>query len=353
VRLMGASIRLLSEALNGAVEVSSGSSVGEADEQGFCDDFITKDPATLEVVANVARVCDSSIPILLLGESGVGKDIVARAVHESSDRPGRFVVLNSGAVPSHLQESELFGHVKGAFTDADRDREGLVETARDGTLFLDEIGDMSLDLQVKLLRFLQSGEYRRVGDSTARRSNARVVSATNKSLRDAIEAGEFRRDLFYRLSAFTASIPPLRDRRCDVVPLMQHFLAVYSKLEGKDVAGFSDDVVELFQCYDWSGNNVRELENDVRRGVALCEDGEVIGLDHVRPELLARREELLGSGLTAPGAALSLKDEVEALEQCRIREALETHHQNKQDAADSLGLSRTGLYTKMKKYGMD
>jgi DNA-binding NtrC family response regulator/tetratricopeptide (TPR) repeat protein len=353
LRFMGASVRLLSEALgSGAVDVAD-REAEDADSREFCTGFITRDPTTIGVIADVARVCESTIPILLLGESGVGKDIVARAVHEASDRPGRFVVLNSGAVPSHLQESELFGHVKGAFTDADRDREGLVETARNGTLFLDEIGDMSLDLQVKLLRFLQSGEYRRVGDSAIRRSNARVVSATNKSLEKAIDSGEFRSDLFYRLSAFKASIPPLRDRRSDVVPLMRHFLAVYSRLEGKKVRGFSDDVVELFQQYDWSGNNVRELENEVRRGVALCDDGDVVRLDHVRPELVALREELLGAGRTAPGATLSLKDEVEALEQCRIREALERHPRNKQEAAEFLGLSRTGLYTKMKKYHID
>jgi len=208
---------------------------------------------------------------------------------------------------------------------------------------------MSLDLQVKLLRFLQSGEYRRVGDSVVRRSNARVVSATNKDLRAGIAAGQFRRDLFYRLSAFTVVIPPLRERRCDVVPLMHHFLELYSQLEGRKVAGFSDDVVALFRRYDWRGNNVRELENEVRRGVALCADGDVVGLDHVRPELVARREELL-EGASAQGITLSLKDEVEELEMSRIRKALADCGHSKQDAADALGLSRTGLYTKMKKY---
>lgn len=353
IEFLGASARLLADVLwRGATRVF-GHSLGTEDEDnepGFPRGFITRDLVTTNVLASVGRLCDSTIPILMLGESGVGKDILARAIHESSSRTGRLVVLNSGAVPPNLQESELFGHVKGAFTDADRDREGLIEAASGGTLFLDEIGEMSAELQVKLLRFLQSGEYRRVGDSSIRTSNARVISATNKDLRADVLEGAFRRDLFYRLSAFTVEIPPLRERPCDIVPLMRHFLVTYAELEGKDVRGFSDEVVALFQHYDWRGNNVRELENEVRRCVALCADGDRISLDQVRPELLAMRGAVLASGRATPGDMFSLKDEVEALEQSRIREALDRHAQSKQDAAHYLGLSRTGLYTKMKKY---
>jgi transcriptional regulator with PAS, ATPase and Fis domain len=192
-----------------------------------------------------------------------------------------------------------------------------------------------------------------VGDSAVRTSNARVVSATNRDLRTAVQAGEFRRDLFYRLSAFTVEIPPLRERPCDIVPLMRHFLAVYSELEGKEIPGFSNEVVELFQHYDWRGNNVRELENEVRRCVALCGDGDSIELDQVRPELVAMREAVLAAGRAAPGDTMSLRDEVEALELSRIRDALERHADSKQEAADSLGMSRTGLYTKMRKYGLE
>jgi len=352
VEFMGASVMLLSEALTRgarAMEETGSNVTGPR----FAAGFITRDAATLGLIQGIERVCDSSIPVLLLGESGVGKDILARAIHEASGRTGRFVVLNSGAVPQHLQESELFGHVRGAFTDADRDREGLIESAASGTLFLDEIGDMSLELQVKLLRFLQSGEYRRVGDTAVLRSDARVVSATNRDLRAGIETGDFRRDLFYRLSAYTVDIPALRERPCDIAPLMHRFLEVYSRLEGKRVRGFDDEVVTLFQHYDWRGNNVRELENEVRRGVALYVDGGTIGLDHVRPDLVAKRESLIESTRVAPGVTLSLKDEVEALEQSRIREALERHGRSKRDAADALGLSRTGLYTKLKKYRME
>ena len=206
---------------------------------------------------------------------------------------------------------------------------------------------------MKLLRFLQSGEYRRVGDSSIRTSNARVISATNRDLRTEVLEGEFRRDLFYRLSAFTVEIPPLRERPCDIMPLMRHFLTIYAELEGKDVRGFSDEVVALFQHYDWRGNNVRELENEVRRCVALCADGDRIGLEQVRPELVAECGAILASSRPVPGNTLSLREEVEALEQSRIREALDRHAQSKQDAAHYLGLSRTGLYTKMRKYRME
>jgi len=354
VEFLGASARLLAETLRSGATATFGYSFDHEDsDAGFAQEFITRDPVTMNMLASVGRLCDSTIPILMLGESGVGKDILARAIHEGSSRTGRLVALNTGAVPTNLQESELFGHVKGAFTDADRDAAGLIESASGGTLFLDEIGDMSAGLQVKLLRFLQSGEYRRVGDSSIRTSDARVISATNKDLRAEVLDGGFRRDLFYRLSAYTVEIPPLRERSCDIVPLLRHFLAVYTELEGKDVRGFSNEVVALFQHYDWRGNNVRELENEVRRCVALCADGDLINLDAVRPELLSMRGAVPASGREVPGDAFSLKDEVEALEQSRIREALDRHAQSKQDAADYLGLSRTGLYTKMRKYQME
>jgi len=315
IEFLGASARLLAEVLRAGATREFGHAFDPEDsESDFPRGFITRDPVTANMLAGVDRLCDSTIPILMLGESGVGKDILARAIHESSSRTGRFVALNSGAVPANLQESELFGHAKGAFTDADREREGLIDAASGGTLFLDEIGEMSAELQVKLLRFLQSGEYRRVGDSSIRTSDARVVSATNSDLRADVLEGSFRRDLFYRLSAFTVEIPPLRERPCDIVPLMRHFLETYAELEGKDVRGFSDEVVALFQHYDWRGNNVRELENEVRRCVALCANGDWIGLEQVRPELLAMRGGVLASGRAAPGDMFSLKDEVEALE---------------------------------------
>ncbi len=317
--------------------------------------LITCDPKMLAILDHVERLADSSIPILIVGESGVGKEVLARAIHRAGrKRSGSFVALNSAAIPAHLQESELFGHVRGAFTDADRDREGLVAAAAGGTLFLDEIGEMSPDLQVKLLRFLEDGEYRRVGDSAVRRSDARVVSASNRDLREEVRRGRFRRDLYYRLSAYVVDIPPLRERRCDIPLLMDHFLEFYAKHEGKRVRGFSREVRELFLWHDWRGNNVRELENEVRRAVALCDHGGLIGIGDLRPELRARYEAMTESRREQREFDfLSLRDEVEALERCRIADALERSGNSKRKAAKYLGLSRTGLYTKMRKYGME
>lgn len=331
--------------------VSSARSLVEDPRPGATE-FLTRHPRLLETLRNLGRLRDSDIPILILGESGTGKDVLARTIHQGSKRHA-FVALNSGAIPSHLQESELFGHVRGAFTDADRDRDGLIAAAEGGTLFLDEIGEMGTELQVKLLRFLQSGEYRRVGDSAVRTSDARVISASNRDLRQEVLSGKFRRDLFYRLSTFIVEIPPLRDRRHDIPLLMEHFLELYCAYEGKRVSGFSRSVRELFLNYDWRGNNVRELENEIRRGVALCADGGVIDIDDLRPELRARREAILNSGKQVGSDFLSLKDEVEALERARITEALELCGHSKRKAAAYLGVSRTGLYTKMRKYGME
>ncbi len=324
------------------------------DDATALSEVVARDPRMLAILDDVERLRDSSIPVLILGESGVGKDVVARMIHDGGrSATGRFVALNAGAVVPTLQESELFGHAKGAFTDAARDREGMVEVAKGGTLFLDEIGEMSLELQVKLLRFLQSGEYRRVGESSNRTSDARIISASNRNLRAEVAAERFRTDLFYRLCGFVIDVPPLRERPQDIPPLMEHFLDRYTRLEGKRVDGFSPEVRELFLKHDWRGNNVRELENEVRRGVALCEEGGVIGLDEIRPELAARREEILRSGRRDGTHPLSLKEEVEALERNRIREALERSGRSKRAAAKLLGLSRTGLYTKLAKYGME
>jgi DNA-binding NtrC family response regulator/tetratricopeptide (TPR) repeat protein len=311
---------------------------------------VARDSRMLSVFRSAEKLGRSDIPVLILGESGVGKDVVAQAIHGASGARGRLIALNAAAIPRELQESELFGHVRGAFTDADRDREGLIASATDGTLFLDEVGEMSPELQVKLLRFLQSGEYRRVGESVTRTSNARVISASNRDLREEVAAGTFRRDLFYRLSTFVIEIPPLRERIADIEPLMNHFLSVYSELEGKTIHGFSAEVAELFRRYDWHGNNVRELENEVRRAVAFCEDGGEIRFEHIRPELAELGDSLARHSGSQSPSGVTLREEVESLERARILQALEACSQNKRVAAESLGMSRTGLYTKMKKY---
>ena len=358
IEFMGAATRMLALA-HSAIEPGDASSEG-ADEEPDRERpetgsrFITADRGMLAILESVARLRDSGIPILVLGESGVGKEILARSVHDGGrSRTGRFVALNSGAIPRHLQESELFGHIKGAFTDADRDRPGLIEAAAGGTLFLDEVGEMGPELQVKLLRFLQSGEYRRVGESRVRTSDVRVISASNRNLREEVAAGRFRADLFYRLGAYVVEIPPLRERRQDVRLLMEHFLEVYAVTEAKRVLGFSPEVYDLFLRYDWRGNNVRELENEVRRGVALCDSGGEVDVEHLSPGLTARREAILRSARSDGLNGRSLREDVEALERSRIHDALERAGHSKRKAAGLLGLSRTGLYTKLKKYGID
>lgn len=358
IEFLGAAARMLGLAHRGVATACVEHDELEAREAPERDaihsGFITTDPGMLEILASVARLRGSEIPVLILGDSGVGKEVLARTIHDGGrSKTGRFVALNSGAIPRHLQESELFGHVKGAFTDADRDREGLIEAAQNGTLFLDEIGEMAPELQVKLLRFLQSGEYRRVGESRVRRSDVRVISASNRDLRDEVAVGRFRQDLFYRLSAYVVEIPPLRERRGDVRVLMEHFLKVYAELEGKSVRGFSAEVYDLFVGYDWRGNNVRQLENEIRRGVALCDENGMIEIGHLSPELAAKRDATPRPARPAGLEGRSLREEVEALERSRIYDALERAGNSKRKAAMLLGLSRTGLYTKLKKYGID
>ena len=354
IEFVGAAAKLLGLVSFRVGDVASWSADGQlAEELSRSPEqygIITRDPGLLAILASVERLRDSRVPVVIKGESGVGKELIARAIHEGGrSRTGRFVALNAGAIAPHLQESELFGHVKGAFTDADRDREGLVAAADGGTLFLDEIGEMSTELQVKLLRFLQNGEYRRVGESVTRTSDARVLSASNKDLGEEVRAGRFRRDLFYRLCAVVIEVPPLRDRKDDIPLLMEHFLKLYSEREEKPVAGFSREVRDLFMRHDWMGNNIRELENEVRRGVALVDEGGTIGLDKVSPELRARYEIRDAEDEIR---RRSLKQEVEALEKSRILETLGQTGWNKQAAADKLGLSRPGLHAKMKKYGI-
>jgi len=352
IEFLSAAAGMLAVVSNHRGEESVQAREPEEESSLYSTKFVTRDAGVLSILSSVERLRDSDIPILILGESGVGKDVLAREIHKASGRRGRFVALNSGAVPPDLQESELFGHVKGAFTDADRDREGLISAAAGGTLFLDEIGEMSPELQVKLLRFLQSGEYRRVGESVVRTSDARVVSASNRDLREEARAGRFRTDLYYRLGAFVIEIPPLRARPVDIPLLMDHFLRLYRDSEGKRVRGYSRDVKELFLRYGWSENNVRELENEVRRGVALCRDGGLIEVSDLRPELRAMHEDVHEFGHTGRDF-VSLKDEVEALERRRIVEALNRSGNSKPQAAEELGLSRTGLYTKLQKYRLE
>ncbi len=247
----------------------------ELTEQHLFDNIIGRSEAMQRVFNLIQRVMDSSSTVLIAGESGTGKELVARAIHYNGDRSAApFVAVNCAALPPQLLESELFGHVRGAFTGADRHKEGLFEAAQGGTILLDEIGDMPLELQPKLLRVLEDRRVRRVGSTSDMAIDVRVLAATNKDLRAAFAAGRFREDLYYRLNVIQIDLPPLRQRGEDVELLTQHFLSELSAEAGKRISGFSQQAARMMQAYDWPGN-VRELVNAVRHAVTM-ESGDVV-----------------------------------------------------------------------------
>jgi two-component system, NtrC family, response regulator AtoC len=297
----------------------------------------------LEMV-NIVSAADSAI--LIQGESGTGKELVARAIHFRGARAGRpFIAINCAALPEALLESELFGYAKGAFTGAATDRKGLFEEADGGTLLLDEIGDIPLLLQGKLLRVLQEGEIRRVGSASMRRVDVRILASTNRNLRDLIQDGRFREDLFYRLNVIPLVIPPLRDRPDDIVPLCRHFLALYGKKLGRPAQSLSPDALKAVQHHAWPGN-VRELENVIERAVTLS-TSPVISAEEFRTIFS------LGS-TTGPDPAVSPASRtVQGAEKETIVRALNDAQGNQTKAAETLGMARNTLWRKMKKYGID
>jgi two-component system, NtrC family, response regulator HupR/HoxA len=298
-----------------------------------------------DVCAALPRIAESELPVLVLGETGTGKELVARAIHALSPRREQnFVAQNCGATPDTLIESELFGHARGSFTGAVADREGLFEAAHRGTLFLDEIGDASALLQMKLLRVLQEGELRRVGDTRTRRLDVRVVSATHRTLEEASAAGTFRMDLLFRLNAVCVQLPPLRERGADVLLLARHFLQQAADRRGCDAPGLSPPLIERMRRHAWPGN-VRELSNACAYAVLVAGGRGTIGLEHWPPGAL--REGIVGAA-----AAHGLHAETRALEERRLREALARARWNKSQAARSLGLSRQGLLKKLRRYGL-
>ena len=310
----------------------------------------------IQVLNHLIRtVADSDSTILILGESGTGKELVARAIHYNSDRSGQALIpVNCGAIPEDLLESELFGHVKGAFTGATMNRIGRFQMADGGTIFLDEIGDMSPKLQVKLLRVLQEQTFEPVGATETSKVNVRIIAATNRNLERDVADGRFREDLFYRLNVIPIVIPPLRERVDDVVLLLAHFVERFNKTKSRRLAGFSEAAVAALCAYPWPGN-VRELENLVERMAILHSEG-IIDLPHL-PEKF--------SGLTprppqpAAGAPIDIPDEgidfnllVDNFEMQLINKALEKAGGIKNKAAALLNIKRTTLVEKMKKKGM-
>jgi serine/threonine-protein kinase PknK len=307
----------------------------------------------------VDKVTESTVPLLIEGESGTGKELVARAVHFNGPRAGKpFVVENCAAVPDALVENELFGHEKGAFTGADRAEDGIFERADGGTLFLDEVGDMSLDMQKKLLRVLQEGEVRRVGGKTVLRVDVRIVSATNRDLARMVKEGKFREDLFYRLCVVRLRLPPLRERREDVPLLAARFLDRIAEESGGEAPRLEAGALDALTAYGWPGN-VRELENEIRRATTLS--GGAITRDVLSPHVRDARAGADGGprSLAVPlpggegGGGKSLKDAVEDLERVMLAAVLRDSDGNKTRAARALGLSRLGLRKKMGRYGID
>jgi len=305
------------------------------------ENIIGRSPAILEVLTRVAKFAPTDATVLITGESGTGKELVAKAIHANSKRADKpFVPVNCAAVTETLLESELFGHVRGAFTGAVGNRRGLIEEADGGTFFFDEMAETTPAFQAKLLRVLQEGEVRRVGDNRSIKVNIRVVAATNQDLHKAIAEKRFRQDLYYRLNVARFVLPPLRDRREDIPLLVDHFLAKYCRKMGVRVR-LGDAVMEYIMGYDYPGN-IRELENMIEQAVALASQSGVIQLEDVAPQ------DLPAAPRDRPGDR-TLASSVDAAERAAIEEALRDVEGNRERAAEALGLSPTTLWRKMKR----
>lgn len=307
--------------------------------------FITNDKRMLDILSQIDSIAQSDSNVLIEGETGTGKELIARMIHEKSRRSkGPFLPLNCSALPANLFESELFGYEKNAFTGATDRKKGLFELANNGTLFLDEVGEIPIELQAKLLRTLEEKKIRRIGGLSHIPINVRIISATNRNLKCESEKGSFRLDLYFRLCVFKIKIPPLRERRSDIIPLLNYYLDVFNKLFKKNIRGFSEEAIQILQQYSWPGN-VRELKNIVERAFIIAKK-DIITEKELPLEL---KESNLYSLKNSPEESHSFIS-LEELEKRHIQEALEKTHWNIKKAAELLGISRFSLQRRIKKY---
>jgi Nif-specific regulatory protein len=322
--------------------------LSQARAQSGFDEIIGSSPAMRRLFDLIEKVLDTTTTVLIQGETGTGKELIARIIHYNGplkDKP--FVVENCGALPEPLLESELFGHVRGAFTGAVNDKKGLFEIADGGTIFLDEIGELPLTMQVKLLRIIQEGEFRPVGGSRTQRVNVRLIASTNRNLEEEVAKGNFRQDLFYRINVFQISPPPLRERKDDIVLLASHFLEKYARKNNRPVPHITPKSMDLLCNFDWPGN-VRELENEMERALTMAAGKPRISADLLSDKIRRAQPEYL---LHLPeNKSGSLKHAVINMERQMIEQALKNARGNRTQAAKALGLSRQGLLNKIAAY---
>ena len=317
--------------------------------QHMFKDIIGESDKIKDVFRVVEKVSESDSTIIITGESGTGKGLIAKAIHETSPRKNKpFISINCGAIPENLLESELFGHVRGAFTGATSPKPGKFELADGGTVFLDEIGDMSHELQIKVLRALEEKSFERVGGCKTIKVNARIIAATHRNLKEEVKKGNFREDLFYRLYVIPINIPPLRERREDILLLVSHYLDKFNKKNKLELEGFTDESIEIILSYSWPGN-IRELKNMLERLVVLKRNGQV------SPQDLPKNLRLENNMATAPNiqisdAGISLNTAVNEFEKALILQSLEKTKWVKNKAAKLLQLNRTTLVEKIKRH---
>ena len=340
----------------------------ETERESFADFFeleaapdakkgIYASTAMRRLLTQIRQVARTDLTVLIGGETGTGKEVVAEELHELSRRSQeRYLPFNVTAVPRDMLEGQLFGYRRGAFTGAVHDVKGLIREAEGGTLFIDEIGELSLDLQPKLLRFLESGEIQPLGERP-QKVDVRIVAATNARLEDLVRQGRFREDLFYRLNVVSLTIPPLRDRREEIPTLVNHFLTLHAKQAGKFIPQLTPQALERLSAYDWPGN-VRQLTNELKRLVALGDEDELIDVNHLSSALrdpVASPAPATSSDGTSVQVRLdrTLQEMYDDLERAAITRAMEQSHHNQADTARLLGITRKGLYLKRRRLGLD